>query len=70
MWSCVVGLQGEREEMEHKHPWKESSRTSVKLGSIGCSSPVVGQSDRNDSCSHPLWHFSLARIDGIPEDGG
>lgn len=66
---AVGGLQGERKEMEHKHPWKESSRTPTKLGSIGCSSPVVEQSDRNNSCSHPLWPFGLARINGIPEDG-
>lgn len=35
---AVGGLQGERKEMGHKHPWKESSRTPVKLGTIGCSS--------------------------------
>lgn len=66
---AVGGLQGERKEMEHKHPWKESSRTPAKLGSIGCSSPAVEQSDKNSSCSHPLWPFGLARINGIPEDG-
>lgn len=37
----VGGLQGERKEMEHEHPWKESSRTLVKLGTIGCSSPAL-----------------------------